>query len=103
MIYKIKKGDTWPPIKGQLTRNNDVPIDISDSALYFKLEDINGNVYLDNSAEIVDGPQGKVKYTWQPGDTDKIGVYKAYFYVLFDDGAKVTVPNVGTFDLKIIE
>ena len=100
----FEKGDTKPPLKVQATDFEGDPIDVSGAMLYFNMFDRSGEIVVDGGAVslVTDGTDGKIQYSWQDGDTDETGVYKAEFVAEYSDGV-LTIPNDGFIDVRINE
>ena len=87
-IFYLKQGDTSPPIEAQLVDADGQPMNLQGAQVRFRMGDI-----IDAPAEITSGTEGRVRYKWQPGDTDKPGAYKSEWHVTLVSGEKQTVPN----------
>ena len=100
----FEKGDTKPPLKAQATDFDGDPIDLSGAMLHFNMFDRSGEIVIDGGAVslVTDGTDGKVQYSWQDGDTDTVGTYKAEFVAEYSDGI-LTIPNDGFIDVRINE
>lgn len=91
MAFVIKRNDTRPIFKAQLTQTdptgattNQVPVDLTTATsvkFYMRLTPNTGILEVSGTAAIVDAATGKVSYTWIAADTDTAGQYLAEFEV----------------------
>jgi hypothetical protein len=51
----------------------------------------------------VSASEGLVKYNWATGETDTVGMYRAVFKVINEDGAISSFPEYGVQWLWIID
>lgn len=80
--FYIKEGDTSPEIQAQLLEDDGSPVDLTGSAVSFKMKEVGGDsLAVDASATIDDESEGRVSYSWSSGDTDAAGYYNAVFAV----------------------
>lgn len=102
-VFKIKQGDTAPPISGTLKENKAVRdlTEASSVALRWRRKGTTATV--SNAATIDDATAGAVSYTWAAGDTDDPGVYFAEWVVSWNDGTEQSYPTVGYFTFEITE
>lgn len=97
----IKQGDLKPTLKGTCKDADGNVIDVSGASIGFYMWDRDGNSIIDNGpVNKIDGPNGKVEYKWQSGDTETIGVYHGEFVAQFSDG-EMTIPNDGFISITI--
>ena len=54
------------------------------------------------TATIYDGPNGKLRYSWQGTDTDTAGTYRAEFEVVIS-GRKQTFPEDGYLVVNVLQ
>lgn len=95
--FYIKQGDTLPFLEAQLFGPDGNPISLQGLEVGFRM-----GRHIDAPAEVVDAAQGRVRYRWQPGDTDIPGAHKAEFVFRTLGGDQQTVPNSG-YIMVVIE
>jgi len=92
--WDMKRNDTSPAFEMQCQNNAGDGVDISNAVAKFHLAEYNsGNIVVDKIATITDETQGKVKYQWEPEDTETAGLYGAEVEVTYQDGEVETFPN----------
>jgi BppU N-terminal domain len=103
MPVEIKQGDTRPLDVALVANRKPVPLAGSTIAFFMapKIEGI-GTVIQDGAVEIVDAAKAKVRYEWQPGETDRAGVHRAEFRVTFSDGVIETFPSGDYLEVEIV-
>jgi hypothetical protein len=105
--FIIKRNDTLPnlqiSIKTRNCMNAVIPFDLTYvTGCTFSMVDECGNLTIaSNTAQIVSASGGTVEYVWQDGDTVNGGKYQGEFELFFDDGKKISVPNIGGIDIFI--
>lgn len=98
----MKKGDLLPEIAAQLIGPDGTHLVLDGATVKFTLRTPNGVVVINQrTATVVQATQGRVKYTWQPGDTDVIGTHDAEWIVVYPGGKEMTVPNSGYDKIEI--
>lgn len=84
MAFTMKRNDTRPLIKAQLTSTdpsdptNQVPVDLSAATtvkFYMRVAPNTGTIKVSGTATVTDAVNGFVQYTWQAGDTDTSGSF----------------------------
>lgn len=104
----LKKGDRKPEAEVQLLQADGTggtePVDLSGGNVkFYAAEPDTGNLLIDGEdATIIDAANGKVRYQWTSGDTDKAGIWKGEFIATFSDG-DLTFPNDGFIPVVINE
>lgn len=101
--FTIKQNDTSPGIRAVLKDSQGEAVDLSGARVNFHLADPRGEVIINETALIINGPEGVVSYGWKAGDTARAGNYRAEWEVEFADGKVETFPNHGYIKIKIIK
>lgn len=105
--FRIKKGDTAPPIAVQILKESDnLPLDISSSSVTFSMYRTVDSSTLKvpaSAGSIVSGPLGQVQYSWAAGDTDTPGKYDAEFTVTLPSGKIATFPSEGYILVEVLD
>ena len=109
---RLKSGDTDPNLEVQLRQRNDNPRSLQDHEVRLYLAEVESDEVVisadtDGNLTITDEVNGFVEYSWQQGDTDKVGTYIGEFEVEELDeqgdptGHVETFPNRGHFNVRI--
>ena len=109
---RLKSGDTDPNLEVQLRQRNDNPRSLQDHKVRLYLAEVESDEVVisadtDGNLTITDEVNGFVEYSWQRGDTDKVGTYIGEFEVekLDEEGDPTgqveTFPNRGHFNVRI--
>lgn len=109
---RLKSGDTDPNLEVQLRQRNDNPRSLEDYEVRLYLAEVESDEVVisadtDGNLAITDEVNGFVEYSWQQGDTDKVGTYIGEFEVeeLDEEGDPTgqveTFPNRGHFNVRI--
>jgi len=109
---RLKSGDTDPNLEVQLRQRNDNPRSLQDHEVRLYLAEVDSDEVVissdtDGDVTITDEANGFVEYSWQEGDTNKVGTYIGEFEVeeLDEDGDPTgqveTFPNRGHFNVRI--
>jgi len=104
---RLKSGDTDPNLEVQLRQRNDNPRSLGTADVRIYLAEVeSGDVIIDDDTDgnlsVTDATNGYLEYSWQPGDTDKVGTYVGEFEVTDVDSVE-TFPNRGNFTVRIQE
>ena len=102
MKFILKQNDTLPVLEAQLLNADGTPINLDLCGVHFHMKALDGRKLINRPAEIVDAENGKVKVTWQEGDTDTAGICKCEFEIVFPDSTILTIPNDGYFLVKVV-
>jgi len=100
--FAIKEGDTLPELNVILVKANDYPLNLQQATsvdIRFRYDD--GTVFT-RSGIITDGLNGKVGYTFAPGETDVPGTILIEYIVNMVSGV-LTVPSTGYFGVIVSE
>jgi len=105
MTFTIKRNDTSPAIVGTAAKKEDNSvIPLTGATVRFHMGRIGETRLVDAPGTLLtDGSDGKMKYTWQTGDTVQAGNFSAEFEVTFADGSIETFPNGGYIDVQITQ
>ena len=99
----IKRGDLLPPLEAALLLADGEPIDLTGCAVRLRMRTDDGEALkVDAPATVVDVAAGRVRYDWQPGDTDVVGVYRAEFEITFPSLKTMCVPTDSFFTVHVI-
>jgi hypothetical protein len=105
--FIMKRNDTLPNLQISIRTRNCVnavvPFDLSNvTGCTFSMADDCGNLTISsNDAQIVSASGGTIQYVWLDGDTVNGGKYQGEFELFFNDGKKISVPNIGGIDIFI--
>lgn len=94
--FEIKQGDTQPPLEADLQDGDGNPINLQGASVTLCL-----GRHLRAPVDIIDAAEGRVRYEWQPGDTDYPGEWNAEFVVTFAGGEAQRVPSDGFIRVRI--
>ena len=104
----MKTGDTEPNLSVELVKNNGVSQVLTGYEVHFRMREAGGDQLIvdddtTGNVSITGEDQGKVEYSWQPGDTETPATYECEFEI--DDSADsiITFPNSGFFTVLIEE
>ena len=103
MIYTIKEGDTFPPLRAYLQNADGSPIRIAGATVLFKVTDKNNNIVINTPVNVVDEEHGYVRYDWNLGEPLSVGVYTAEFEITFQNGTIVSVPSDGYIIINVVK
>ncbi|MEO1108247.1 MAG: hypothetical protein AAFX90_10025 [Pseudomonadota bacterium] len=98
--FTIKRGDTSPGIKYQLTLASDQTL-VGAGAL-FKMKGINDDTAKVNASATVDDVNNILTYDWDLVDTDTADIFEAEFEVTYADTKKETFPNDGYLQIEVV-
>lgn len=95
-MFPIKRNDLWPPYRVQCVDEQGYPFDLTSCTARFlmRLRGSTGALKVDQPATIEDADDGLVRYTWQAGNTDTVGMYSAEIEITTPSG-KRTFPSEG--------
>src|SRR4051794_18539869 len=92
----VKRGDTWPPVKGRAA-DDDGALDLASAAsITFLMKKT--ALLVTGTVDVIDPPDAEGNnwsYTWTAGDTDVIGDYQVELEITWAVGHTETVPNSG--------
>jgi len=95
--FSIWQGDLLPFISTTLIGSDGTLVNAAAGPVYFRLLK-NGVLVFEKLATLndPDSSTGKVRYEWQPGDTDVAGLFDGQWRGIFD-GRPMTFPGPGRF------
>jgi hypothetical protein len=93
----VKKNDTGSTIQATLTDASGAAVNLTGAAVKFTMTAYGATTPKVNkqTAAIITAASGIVAYTWQAGNLDTAGPYRAEFEVTFGNGAVQTFPGTG--------
>lgn len=93
--FGLKSGDLLPSIPATLYVGAAV-LDLTGCTVRFVMRELGGAVVIDQPASIIGAPTlGQVRYDWQAGNTDRVGLYIVEWHVTRPDAKTLTVPSLG--------
>lgn len=102
--FFIKRRDQLPEIVAILKDATGAVINLSGATVRFiMVSKDDGSGVIDAPATVVDAVNGKVKYSWEVGDTDTSGTFNSEFEVTFGSGLSETFPNNKNLQVKITD
>ena len=103
MTIRLKRGDTRTAIRATLIGPDGVPVDLSSATrVRWLMADGRRETVMDREAEVTDAAAGRVLVTFEPGDTDRAGLFVAEIEVQWSDGRRETYPTGGYLQIEII-
>lgn len=99
-VFRIKRGDTRPPIKWQCLNDMGQPQNLTGATVRFKM---GKPVKVNTPAVISDAALGVVSYQWVVADTNAAGVYPGEFEVTYADGGIESFPDDGYIRVEVQE
>lgn len=104
-IYKIKRNDTWPPLRATLLQVDGIPIDLTNASVEVFIRSLKSSpiITIRKGVNVVDALAGRVECWLDAVDTSISGTYKAEFEIVFAGGERATVPNSDYFKILIID
>lgn len=90
------QGDTAPPIRSQIRKEDDTPKDLTGVTVKFQMRKSDDKRYtVDAAASVDDADEGRVSYSWAPNDLAVPGDYICQWELTFGDGRVQTTepPN----------
>ncbi|MFA5306114.1 MAG: BppU family phage baseplate upper protein [Candidatus Babeliales bacterium] len=90
----MKQGNLFP-FEYILQYDDGTPIDLSGATvtITMTLDGASSPTVDAETCGIVDATAGKIKYTWQSGETNDVGMYIIEFLVTFVDTSTLSVPS----------
>jgi hypothetical protein len=109
-IFKIKKNDTFPPLKIQVKQRDylgsETGINLSalTSVTFSMIGECNVNKIYEESASTICSEDGVIQYDWNTTDTDESGTFYGEFKLFFSGYTKPTIfciPSLGGIKIEI--
>ena len=101
-FFITKQNDT-KPLEAILEDENGA-VNLDSSTIVFNMWDENKTLKVNRaSVTIVSATQGRVKYSFDPADTDTAGTYQGEFEVTFSDSTVTTFPNDSYIPIRIVD
>lgn len=94
MTLNIKRNDTREAIVGVLRNPSGSLVDLTDATVVFSMSK-KRKLLVSREAEILDAPNGSVRFSFVPGETSELGTMRAEFKVTYLDGTFERFPNSG--------
>jgi hypothetical protein len=102
--FYIKQNDTSPDLQVICKDYSESVVSVSGAFVKFLMRNKRtGEVQVNASGVVVDGPNGVIKYSWVTGDTDTVGRYEAEFQVTYADSSIETFPNNGFITVEVLD
>lgn len=104
MPTTIKRGDTWPPLRG-LAADEDGPINMTTATSVTLLAKYNTTLISGTVVPLAspDADGFNWSYTWGSADTSIVGEYSVELEINWGGGQFETIPNDGTETLTIVQ
>lgn len=99
MKIAIKQGDTRHAIRATLKTVNGVPVDLTNARVVFKMHSRYVGTFINREATYE--TDGRVRFVFENGETDKAGMYDGEFQVTYTDGRVETFPHSGKLQIYI--
>lgn len=105
--FHIKRNDTLPNLKLQLIDRSclgsKIPFDMSSvTGATFTMKNSCGDIkIMAKDAQIISYSGGVVQYNWEIDDTSESGVFYAEFQLLYNDGKRLSIPQIGAIKIEI--
>jgi hypothetical protein len=94
--FGLTQGDLLPLMDWQLLNGDETAFDLTGAtgvSLRFRMVEDDPSLAITAPATILDAPTGQVRYSWQPGDTNRSGIMLAEFVATFPVGLPETFPG----------
>jgi hypothetical protein len=104
--FNIRQGDLLPVIEAACVQGNGAALDLTTATgVTFRMwrRASPSTLKVEGVAQVVDGPNGVVRYLWAGTDTDAPGVYNAEFVVTFPGPKPQTLPTVGHITVNVLD
>lgn len=108
--FELKRHDTLPSLEAELVTVQDgseaayLLDDVSTVLFSMKSRDSDGTTMVDSQTAVVsDATAGRVRYDWQTGDTERVGLYDAEFRITKNDGSIISPPIISRLIVEVKE
>jgi hypothetical protein len=105
--FHLKRNDTLPVLKLQLIDRSclgsRIPYDLTDvTGSTFTMKNDCGDIkIMAKTAQILSYSGGVIEYNWEAEDTTDSGIFYGEFQLLYNDGKRLTVPQIGAIKIEI--
>jgi hypothetical protein len=105
--FFIKRNDTLPSLEvvviDRACLGNRVPFNLSGvTACTFTMTNTSGEAkIMAKTAQIVSYSGGSISYNWDAEDTNEYGIFYGEFQLLFSDGNRMSIPQIGNITIEI--
>ena len=105
--FHIKRNDTLPVLKMQLIDRSclgsRIPFDLTGvSSATFTMKNSCGDIkIMAKTAQILSFSGGVIQYNWESDDTTDSGLFDAEFQLIYSDGKRLSVPQIGAIKIEI--
>jgi hypothetical protein len=105
--YHLKRNDTLPVLKMQLIDRSclgsRIPFDLTGVlSATFTMKNSCGDIkIMAKNAQIISYSGGVIQYNWDSEDTSDSGLFDAEFQLLYTDGNRMSIPQIGSIRVEI--
>lgn len=105
--FFIKRNDTLPTLEvvviDRACLGNRVPFNLSGvTGCTFTMTTASGEAkIMAKTAQIISYSGGSIGYNWDPEDTNEEGIFYGEFQLLFSDGNRMSIPQIGNITVEI--
>lgn len=101
--FKLKKGDTMPPLAVTMQYANGSSIDLTGGSVFFNMGNtLNYSAFYSGLATITGSTTGDVQYNWTGSETSTAGTYFGEFEFIIG-GSRLTLPTDHSLKIQISE
>lgn len=105
--FFIKRNDTLPTLEIVVVDREclgaKVPFNLSGvTACTFSMSSQQGDMkIMAKTANIISATGGTISYSWDEEDTNESGMYNGEFQLMFDNGGRMSIPQIGSIAIEI--
>jgi hypothetical protein len=105
--FHLKRNDTLPVLKLQLIDRSclgsRIPYDLTEiTGATFTMKNDCGDIkIMAKDAQILSYSGGVIQYNWEIDDTNDAGIFYAEFQLLYNDGKRMSIPQIGAIKIQI--
>lgn len=105
--FHLKRNDTLPVLKLQLIDRSclgsKIPFDLTSlTGATFTMKNDCGDIkIMAKTAQILSYSGGVIEYNWESDDTTDSGIFYGEFQLLFNDGKRLSIPQIGAIKIEI--